>query len=77
MDRLRKQYADYLWDGEFRDTQGATVTVQGTPFSTYSVFRGPDARRAVVLVNPSAATPIQVDVAFEGTAAGVAGLGES
>lgn len=29
VDGLRKRYKEYLWDAEFRDTMGATVTEAG------------------------------------------------
>jgi Domain of unknown function (DUF6259) len=38
MDALRTELRDYFWDGKFRDTEGATVTVAGKPHYPYSVF---------------------------------------
>ena len=51
VDDLRKRYRDYLWDAEFRDTVGATVTRDGKPYGDYSVFRASSGKHAVVLVN--------------------------
>jgi hypothetical protein len=51
VDALRKRYRDYLWDAEFRDTLGATVTRDGKPYGDYSVFRTSSGKLAVVLVN--------------------------
>jgi uncharacterized protein CbrC (UPF0167 family) len=51
VDALRKRHRDYLWDAEFRDTMGATVTRDGKPYGDYSVFRASSGKHAVVLVN--------------------------
>jgi hypothetical protein len=54
VDALRRKYKAYLWDGEFRDMLGATVTVGGKPHSQYSVFVNTSTgHRAVVIVIPS------------------------
>ena len=47
VDALRRKYKEYIWDGEFRDTLGATVTGA----SHYSVYIGPSGKRAVVVNN--------------------------
>jgi len=51
MDALRRKYQDYLWSAEFLDTQEASVTVAGEPFSSFSTLKRADGKRAVVLVN--------------------------
>ena len=39
MDALRSELRDYFWDGEFRDTVGATVTAaDGSQHHPYAVF---------------------------------------
>jgi hypothetical protein len=38
MDALRTELREFFWDGEFRDTVGAHVTVNGKPHQPYSVF---------------------------------------
>ena len=38
IDALRRKYKAWLWDAEFRDTLGATITADGAP--RYSVFVG-------------------------------------
>lgn len=38
MDALRCEQRDYFWNGEFRDTVGATVTSNGKAHHPYSVF---------------------------------------
>ena len=54
VDALRRRYRQYLWDAEFRDTQGARVTVDGRLHTPYSVFQSTKSEgRAVVLVNHS------------------------
>jgi hypothetical protein len=49
IDDLRRRYQEYLWDGQFRDTIGASVTADGK--FRYSVFNSPAGKRAVVVVN--------------------------
>ena len=49
IDDLRRRYKQFLWDGQFRDTLGASVTADGT--FRYSVFDAPTGKRAVVVVN--------------------------
>ena len=52
VDGLRKRYSQYLWDAEFRDTLGATVTTEGQPHGDFSVFVDrPSGKRAVVVAN--------------------------
>jgi hypothetical protein len=54
VDALRTRHKEYLWDAEFRDTQGAEVLVDGKPYANYSVFGRPEAgKRAVVIANQS------------------------
>jgi hypothetical protein len=38
MDALRTELRDYFWDGEFRDTVGATVINEKKPHHPYAVF---------------------------------------
>ncbi len=54
MDALRRRYHDYVWDGEFRDNQGAAVRVGDAGYPDFSVFRRADGKRAVVVINVSA-----------------------
>jgi hypothetical protein len=49
VDALRRKYRAWLWDGEFRDTLGAKVNVEGA--HRYSVFVSASGKRAVVVVN--------------------------
>lgn len=49
MDAFRKKYKEYVWDAEFRDTQGAKITADGA--FKYSVFVTKTGKRAVVVVN--------------------------
>jgi hypothetical protein len=51
IDALRRKYKEWLWDAEFRDTLGATVTSDGP--HRYSVFLAKSGKRAVVAVNQS------------------------
>ena len=49
IDDLRRRYKEYLWNGQFRDTLGASVAADGN--FRYSVFLTPTGKRAVVVVN--------------------------
>jgi Domain of unknown function (DUF6259) len=60
IDDLRRKYKAYLWDGEFRDTQGADVSANG--MHEYSVFLAENGKRAVVIVNPDPEKAITVTV---------------
>lgn len=60
IDSLRTRYKAYLWDGEFRDTQGAHVTADGAV--RYSVFVTKTGKRAVVVVNPQSGKSINAKV---------------
>ena len=63
VDALRRSYKAYLWEGEFRDTLGASVTVGGKPHSQYTVFvEQGTGQRAVAIANPSDSDGILCDV---------------
>ncbi len=64
VDELRRKYREWLWDAEFRSTIGATVTANGKPHETYSVFQRSDGRRAVVVANMSDSEGIAITVGF-------------
>lgn len=49
IDALRRKYKAWIWDAEFRDTLGASVTSDGS--HRYTVFRNAAGKRAVVIVN--------------------------
>jgi hypothetical protein len=49
IDELRRRYKSYLWEAEFRDTLGATVTADGSV--RHTVFVTATGKRAVVVVN--------------------------
>lgn len=49
IDNLRRKYKAYLWDADFRDTEGAAVQAAGS--YRYSVFITSQGKRAVVIVN--------------------------
>jgi hypothetical protein len=71
MDLLRRELREWLWDGEFQDTLGATVTdrASGRPHAPYSVFRSArDASLAVVVANYSMDEEVVVDVVTDGAA---------
>jgi len=60
IDVLRRRYKDQLWDAEFRDTLGATVSADG--FHRYTVFVGANGKRSVIVANEERAKPITATV---------------
>lgn len=62
IDSLRSKYKEYLWDGDFKDTIGATVTADG--LFRYSVFQSSGGKRAVAVVNQDTTKPISVQVSL-------------
>ena len=65
VDALRRSYKAYLWDGDFRDTLGASVTVGGKPHSLYTVFvKQETGRRALAIANPSNSDEILCDASL-------------
>jgi hypothetical protein len=63
IDALRREYREYLWDAEFRDTLGAQVSGEGA--FRYSVFETKKGKRGVVVVNNEPAKSIAVTVKVE------------
>jgi len=49
IDALRRKYRTWIWDADFRDTLGASVTADGA--CKYSVFVAKNGKRSVVIVN--------------------------
>lgn len=49
VDDLRRKYKEWIWDAEFRDNLGASVSADGAV--RYTVFREASGYRAVVVVN--------------------------
>jgi hypothetical protein len=68
VDDMRRKYREWLWDAEFRDTQGAQVTANGKPHDTYTVFQRSDGRRAVVIANMSDTEGIACEVTLDNPA---------
>jgi hypothetical protein len=69
VDALRRRYREFVWEGEYRDTQGATVTV-GTGKNAkehpyYSVFVAKSGKSAVVVANISDDKEIQAKVRLD------------
>ena len=57
---MRRKYKAWIWDAEFRDTLGATVTADGT--HRFSIFRNAQGKRAVVVVNTELGKAISANV---------------
>ncbi|HEY6083672.1 MAG TPA: DUF6259 domain-containing protein, partial [Chitinophagaceae bacterium] len=66
IDSLRRRYKDYLWEAEFRDTEGAEVSANGSIH--YAVFVTATGKRAVVVVNrePNRAVTATVELPHPG-----------
>jgi hypothetical protein len=64
IDALRRKYREFLWDADFRDTLGASVTGDGEP--KYSVFSARTGKRAVVVVNQQAEKAITATIQLPG-----------
>ena len=60
IDALRRKYKAWIWDAEFRDTLGASVSADGS--HRYTVFVGANGKRAVVVVNLETTKAIKVQV---------------
>ena len=60
IDALRRKYKAQLWDAEFRDTLGASVSADGP--HKYSVFVAATGKRSVVVVNEEFSKPITATV---------------
>ncbi len=67
VDALRTRYKEYLWDAEFRDTQGEQVLVDGKVHANYSAFaRSESGKRAVVIANHHANKSITAGLEVKG-----------
>ena len=66
IDALRQRYRAFLWDAEFCDTLGATVTSDGR--HRHSVFVAGTGKRAVVVVNLEYSKSITAKVALPNAA---------
>jgi hypothetical protein len=66
IDALRRKFKAWLWDADFCDTLGASVNADGS--SRYSVFKRPDGKRAVVIVNQESTRPITAKLELPGAA---------
>lgn len=70
MDALRCELRDYFWDGEFRDTVGATVTNNGKAHHPFSVFiNARNGKSGLVVCNYDEQATITVNASLENGAA--------
>lgn len=61
MDKLRTDLREYFWDGEFMDKIGGQVTLEnGTPLTSYAVYRGTNGKEGMVICNYDEDVPITV-----------------
>lgn len=64
IDALRRKYKSWVWDAEFRDVLGASVTSDGN--HRYSVFQTKEGKKAVVVANFEKDRGIHVNVRLDG-----------
>jgi hypothetical protein len=65
IDALRRKYRDLLWDGQYLDSLGASVTADGKPHQAYSVFAAATGNlRGVVIANEDSERPVTVTVSI-------------
>jgi Domain of unknown function (DUF6259) len=62
IDALRTLYKDFVWEGEYLDTLGATVTVNEKPFSSYAVYQHVKENRKAVVITNNEKTAIEVAI---------------
>jgi uncharacterized protein DUF6259 len=62
MDALRTELREWLWDGTFRDTLGATVCCAGEPHRPYAVFLHRDTGEPAVVVANYREDPVRVEI---------------
>lgn len=66
MDALRTELREYFWDGEFRDTLGASVTNTGKAHHPYAVFLNAKTSKAgLVICNYEEHLPVTVVASLE------------
>jgi hypothetical protein len=56
VDALRRKYKAWIWDAEFRDNLGASVTADGAV--RHTVYHKADGKRAVMIANLEQDRPI-------------------
>lgn len=59
VDTLRRRYREYVWDADFKDTLGATLTADGN--HRYAVYIAKNGRRAIVVANLDTGKPITAE----------------
>jgi hypothetical protein len=69
MDDLRTELREWFWDGEFRDTVGATVTdLEGKPYESYALYKSAhDGAPGLVVVNYGHDADVRVRISIDGT----------
>lgn len=61
MDQLRTDLREYFWDGEFRGKIGGTAALSdGTPMTSYAVYKGTNGKEGMVICNYDEEKPITV-----------------
>ena len=66
MDEFRRRHRDFLWEGEYRATEGATVDPGDAEATPFAVYRRSDGRRALVIVNHRSAAALRPRVRLDG-----------
>lgn len=66
MDKLRTELREYFWDGRFMDQIGGQVTLaDGTPLTSYSVYKGTNGKEGMVICNYDEEHPVTVTVKLD------------
>lgn len=65
IEKLRNQYREFIWEGNFEDTAGATLKGDPVAYAVYA--RKSDGRKAVVILNNSESQPASLQVSFNGS----------
>jgi len=64
IEALRKKYSDFIWNGEYQDQLGATVTGKNI---SYAVYKNKDGRKAVIIINNRKDDITKATVSIEGS----------
>jgi len=66
MDSLRTELREYFWDGEFRHTEGVTVTANGKPHHPYAVYKSlKTGELGVVIANYNQLDGVKVKISYK------------
>lgn len=64
IEALRRKYADFIWNGEYRDVLDATVNGENI---SYAVYRNKNGRKAMIIINNRTDDVSKVSVSIDGS----------